>query len=82
IARALAHAPRLLLADEPTAALDPLNAERVMRLLVEQARERGACTVVATHDERLARAAGLEVLAIRWQREADDSVGACLEDVG
>ncbi|HCE8234941.1 TPA: ABC transporter ATP-binding protein, partial [Pseudomonas aeruginosa] len=24
----------------------------------------------------------LEVLAIRWQREADDSVGACLEDVG
>ncbi len=69
IARALAHAPRLLLADEPTAALDPLNAERVMRLLVEQARERGACTVVATHDERLARAAGLEVLAIRWQRE-------------
>ncbi|WP_254801617.1 hypothetical protein, partial [Pseudomonas aeruginosa] len=23
-----------------------------------------------------------EVLAIRWQREADDSVGACLEDVG
>ncbi|MCT0976303.1 type IV secretion associated ABC transporter ATP-binding protein TagT, partial [Pseudomonas aeruginosa] len=82
IARALVHAPRLLLADEPTAALDPLNAERVMRLLVEQARERGACTVVATHDERLARAAGLEVLAIRWQREADDSVGACLEDVG
>ncbi|MFU3617860.1 type IV secretion associated ABC transporter ATP-binding protein TagT [Pseudomonas paraeruginosa] len=82
IARALVHAPRLLLADEPTAALDPLNAERVMRLLVEQARERGACTVVATHDERLARAAGLEVLAIRWQREADDSVGACLEDAG
>ncbi len=82
IARALAHAPRLLLADEPTAALDPLNAERVMRLLVEQGRERGACTVVATHDERLARAAGLEVLAIRWQREADDSVGACLEEVG
>ncbi|MBW6079396.1 ABC transporter ATP-binding protein, partial [Pseudomonas aeruginosa] len=38
--------------------------------------------VVATHDERLARAAGLEVLAIRWQREADDSVGACLEEVG
>ncbi|HBO7097631.1 TPA: ABC transporter ATP-binding protein, partial [Pseudomonas aeruginosa] len=24
----------------------------------------------------------LEVLAIRWQREADDSVGACLEEVG
>ncbi len=55
-ARALAHGPRLLLADEPTAALDPLNAERVMQLLVAQAREHGVCCVVATHDEALARA--------------------------
>ncbi|WP_134461431.1 ATP-binding cassette domain-containing protein [Pseudomonas aeruginosa] len=80
--RSAGRAPRSARRPATGAALDPLNAERVMRLLVEQARERGACTVVATHDERLARAAGLEVLAIRWQREADDSVGACLEEVG
>ncbi|MEN0108652.1 MAG: ABC transporter ATP-binding protein [Pseudomonas sp.] len=79
IARALVHGPRLILADEPTASLDPANAERVMHLLVEQAREHRACTVVATHDEALARQAGLRIVPIRWQRDADGGVTATLE---
>ncbi|AKJ96892.1 ABC transporter ATP-binding protein [Pseudomonas chlororaphis] len=77
-ARALAHGPRLLLADEPTAALDPLNAERVMQLLVAQAREYGVCCVVATHDEALARASGLQVRRISCRRDADGGVTATL----
>ncbi|KAF0862147.1 ABC transporter ATP-binding protein [Pseudomonas sp. LD120] len=77
-ARALAHAPRLLLADEPTAALDPLNAQRVMQLLVQQAREQRLCCVVATHDEALARANGLQVRRIACQRDADGGVTATL----
>jgi putative ABC transport system ATP-binding protein len=52
IARALAHDPPLILADEPTAHLDHIQVEGVLRLLRELA-EPGRMVVVATHDERL-----------------------------
>jgi putative ABC transport system ATP-binding protein len=77
-ARALAHGPQLLLADEPTAALDPLNAERVMQALLAQARNNGACCVIATHDEPLARASGLQVRRISCRRDTDGGVTATL----
>ena len=77
-ARALAHAPQLLLADEPTASLDPLNAERVMQALLTQAREHRAACVIATHDEPLARASGLQVRRISCQRDSDGGVTATL----
>ncbi|WAH58677.1 ABC transporter ATP-binding protein [Pseudomonas silvicola] len=75
-ARALAHAPQLLLADEPTASLDPINAERVMQLLLAQSGELGATRVVATHDERLARRCGLPLLHLAMARDADGGVTA------
>lgn len=78
-ARALAHAPALLLADEPTAALDPVNAERVMQLLLREAQARQVTCVVATHDEALARNAGLGVLRMSCRRDADGGVTATLE---
>jgi putative ABC transport system ATP-binding protein len=78
-ARALAHAPQLLLADEPTAALDPLNAGRVVELLMRQAQRQGACCVIATHDEKLAQEANLSVLRIACERNTDGSVLATLE---
>ncbi len=53
VARALYHRPPLLLADEPTGALDPKNAEAVLALLVELARASGSALLLATHDERL-----------------------------
>ncbi|KAA6179208.1 ABC transporter ATP-binding protein [Pseudomonas marginalis] len=77
-ARALAHAPQLVLADEPTASLDPLNAERVMQALLAQAREHRAACVIATHDEPLARASGLQVRRISCQRDPDGGVTAIL----
>ncbi|AUG10697.1 ABC transporter ATP-binding protein [Pseudomonas sp. S09G 359] len=77
-ARALAHAPQLVLADEPTAALDPLNAERVMHALLAQAREHRAACVIATHDEPLARASGLQVRRISCRRDTDGGVTATL----
>lgn len=53
VAAALAKRPRLLLADEPTAALDSERAREVMELLGRLARERGAAVVLSTHDERM-----------------------------
>jgi putative ABC transport system ATP-binding protein len=55
IARALVHRPSILLADEPTAALDWQNGEAVVRLLVEQARAERALLVTVTHDTRLVK---------------------------
>lgn len=54
VARALHHRPRLLLADEPTGALDPDNRDRVTSLLIDVARSMGAVTVIATHDPSVA----------------------------
>jgi putative ABC transport system ATP-binding protein len=53
IARAVVGERRLLLADEPSGALDSVNAEEVMRLLHE-ACKRGVAAVVVTHDAQLA----------------------------
>ena len=80
-ARALAHAPQLVVADEPTASLDPLNAERVMHALLAQAREHRATCVIATHDEPLARASGLQVRRISCRRDSDGGVTATLGEV-
>ena len=80
-ARALAHAPQLVLADEPTASLDPLNAERVMQALLARAREHRAACVIATHDEPLARASGLQVRRISCRRDTDGGVTATLGEV-
>src|SRR5262249_53338247 len=52
IARALAHDPPLLVADEPTAALDYIQVENVVRTLRDLAKP-GRIVVVSTHDHRL-----------------------------
>jgi putative ABC transport system ATP-binding protein len=65
IARALAHRPALLLADEPTAALDPAQAMAVMRLLLDLAAELAVGTVVVSHDWDLVRR--LELREVRAQ---------------
>jgi putative ABC transport system ATP-binding protein len=53
IARALANDPLLILADEPTAALDTERGTSVMDHLRRLARERGAAVITVTHDERM-----------------------------
>jgi len=53
VCRALVVDPPLLLADEPTGNLDPANKLRVLDLLFDVARERGATLVTVTHDREL-----------------------------
>ncbi len=52
IARALANRPSLILADEPTAALDKARGRAVMELFARVAHEQGAAVLVVTHDHR------------------------------
>ncbi len=53
--RALANAPGLLLADEPTGNLDPATSDRVFDALMELVRETGMAALIATHNLELAR---------------------------
>ena len=52
VARALSNEPSLILADEPTAALDGQRGRQVMELFRKVAHERGAGVIVVTHDQR------------------------------
>lgn len=55
VARALINQPRLLLADEPTGALDHQSAFNLVDLLVEMNREEGVALIVVTHSMEVAR---------------------------
>lgn len=54
LARALVGQPKLVLADEPTGALDDSTAATILDLLLDRVQENGATLVVATHDHKLA----------------------------
>jgi putative ABC transport system ATP-binding protein len=72
IARAMVGDRRLLLADEPSGALDSVNAEEVMRLLHDACKNGGMTAVVVTHDAQLASWAD-RVLFLRDGRVTDQT---------
>ncbi|BBO83447.1 ABC transporter ATP-binding protein [Desulfosarcina ovata] len=55
VARAIAHRPKLLLADEPTSNLDTATGDRIVQLMVGLAAQTGCTILMATHDRDLAR---------------------------
>ncbi|MDR2403236.1 MAG: ABC transporter ATP-binding protein [Spirochaetaceae bacterium] len=57
VARSMVNDPDVILADEPTGNLDPLNSETVTELLYSGAEKRGKTLIVVTHDEKVARRA-------------------------
>ena len=65
VARALAHRPPLVLADEPTASLDAGAANAVMALLTELAQEHGSAVLLVSHDEQLATRHGFATVLCR-----------------
>ncbi|HEX6259086.1 MAG TPA: ATP-binding cassette domain-containing protein [Woeseiaceae bacterium] len=81
IARALAHDPTVLIADEPTAAVDPLNAERIMEVMVGLVDETGVTLIVASHAHRLMQSAGLRMIDHRISADSGNAMQVTVSDV-
>jgi putative ABC transport system ATP-binding protein len=62
IGRALAHRPSIVIADEPTASLDPYAAERIMSLFIQLANEFDTTVILASHAWRHVKELGLRRL--------------------
>jgi len=75
VARAFAHRPKILFADEPTGNLDAANGQNVIALLGELNRELGTTLVLVTHDPDLARHAR-RVIRLRDGVAVEDSARA------
>jgi phosphonate transport system ATP-binding protein len=80
IARSLRQEPSLMLADEPTASLDPARAREVMDLLVEVALRTGTSLVTSQHDVSLARATCDRVIAMRHGSVVFDRSASAVTD--
>ncbi|GAA4119861.1 ABC transporter ATP-binding protein [Nocardioides fonticola] len=74
IARALVTTPQLILADEPTGALDTVAGDLALEILVGVARVSGAALVIVTHDNRVAGVAEREVVVRDGRIESDGSL--------
>jgi len=53
VARAMAHSPQILLADEPTASLDTDTGRNLVQLMFDMGREHGCTMIIATHDQKI-----------------------------
>ncbi len=67
-ARAIAHRPSLILADEPTAALDPYNAQQLFSLFIDLVSQEGMMALVVCHDWPLVQRFDLPVLTARFDQ--------------
>jgi phosphonate transport system ATP-binding protein len=76
IARALVQQPRLILADEPVASLDPKIGRDVMRLLRESADEAGAAILMNLHQVELAREFADRIVAMKSGEKVFDGPAA------
>jgi putative ABC transport system ATP-binding protein len=74
IARALVHDPPLVIADEPTAHLDHIQVEGILRLIRDIAAA-GRTVIVATHDDRVSQLADRVVELAPTQLASDEAVG-------
>lgn len=79
IGRALLSNPSVVLADEPTAALDPRHADAVLDSFLACADQTGAALILATHDARLVRRGAFTELPMRVENAGDGASRAVLE---
>ena len=74
IARGLVHQPKLILADEPTAALDEKSGRDVVTLFQELARDEGCTVIMVTHDNRILDVADRIVKMVDGRIKSDVAV--------
>ena len=74
IARAMAHRPSVVLADEPTASVDPVNAVAIRELFLELVQQSGVTAVIATHDWQPGVVPGIQVLEHRIERAGEHAI--------
>jgi phosphonate transport system ATP-binding protein len=79
IARALVQQPRLILADEPVASLDPATAERVLALLAAICREDGLTAIVSLHQLDFARRFADRIVALAQGQVVFDGLPGALD---
>jgi len=61
-ARAIAHRPKILLADEPTASLDSVTSRNLIGLMITMGKETGCTIIVATHDPEIIKLADQKIM--------------------
>jgi phosphonate transport system ATP-binding protein len=80
IARALAQQPKVILADEPVASLDPITSHQVMQDLLRINRELGITTIVNLHFLDLAKRYGQRIIGLRHGELVYDGAGETVTD--
>ena len=81
LARAIAEAPKVLLYDEPTTGLDPINVRRISELIVDMNQRLHVTSICVTHDlasaymmsDRMAMVADHRIIAVGTTDELRDS---------
>jgi putative ABC transport system ATP-binding protein len=79
IGRALAHEPPIVIADEPTAAIDPLNSQRILALLVNLVEALHVTLILATHAQDLVRERGFTMLPHEVESSGPHSMTVTVE---
>ena len=76
IARALVNSPRIIMADEPTGALDTKTGEEIMGIFQQLNREQGITVILVTHDPEVAQHARRIIQRARWRDRRGRPAGA------
>lgn len=74
IARALVNQPQLILADEPTAALDKKSGREVVTLMQQLAKEQGCTILIVTHDNSILDVADRIINLVEGRLESDENL--------
>lgn len=72
IARAMAHQPAVVIADEPTASLDPIRARQIMELFASLVAQANTTLIVATHDRQAVEQGGFRVVSFALSQSPRD----------